>query len=132
MKAVLCQHAELKVAKRPEPVPGRGQVRLSVLRCGICGSDLHARHGSDQWAELGARAGYDRFARAHEPVVFGHEFCGQVAEYGPRCRRKLAARTHVVALPLLRSEQVVERRGLWGHAPGAYAQQVLGEEALMM
>jgi threonine dehydrogenase-like Zn-dependent dehydrogenase len=132
MKAVVCQHAELEVVDRPEQVPRRGQVRLSVLRCGICGSDLHARHGADQWAELGARAGYDRFARSHEPVVFGHEFCGQVAEYGPRCRRKLAAGTHVVALPLLRSEEGVELTGLSVHAPGAYAEQVLVEESLMM
>jgi threonine dehydrogenase-like Zn-dependent dehydrogenase len=45
VKAVVCQHAELRVAEMPEPAPASGQVRLRVLRCGICGSDLHARHG---------------------------------------------------------------------------------------
>ena len=91
MRAVVCQNAELEVEERPEPVPGRGQVRLQVLRCGICGSDLHARHGCDQWADLAVKAGYDRFARSSQPIVYGHEFCGEVADYGPECRKGLAA-----------------------------------------
>ena len=132
MKAVVCQHAELHVVERPDPVPRRGQVRLSVLRCGICGSDLHARYGSDSWADLAARSGYVRFARSREPVVFGHEFCGLVAEHGPKCRRKLATGTHVVALPMLRRDHGVDLTGLSVHAPGAYAEQVLVEESLMM
>ena len=83
MKAVICQHEELRVDEVSDPVPAAGQVRLRVVRCGICGSDLHARTGSDQWAELAVRQGYDRFARSDQPVVFGHEFSGEVAEYGP-------------------------------------------------
>ena len=75
------------MVERPEPTPGSGQVRLKVLRCGICGSDLHARTGIDDWADMAEQAGYDRFGRSHEPVVFGHEFCGEVAEYGPGCKR---------------------------------------------
>ena len=102
MRAVTCQNAELQVVDRPEPVPGQGQVRIEVLRCGICGSDLHARHGCDVWADLAERVGYDRFARSEEPIVFGHEFCGEIVEHGPRCRRNSPTGTHVVALPLLR------------------------------
>jgi threonine dehydrogenase-like Zn-dependent dehydrogenase len=132
MKAVVCTHAELNVAERPEPVPGRGQVRLEVLRCGICGSDLHARHGCDDWADMAASAGYDRFARSDEPIVFGHEFCGAVAEYGPKSRKTVASGAPVVALPLLRGSAGVDTTGLSVHAPGAYAEQVLVEESLMM
>ena len=77
MRAVVCTNAELKVAERPEPLPGRGQVRIEVLRCGICGSDLHARTGCDQWAELAVRAGYDRFARSHQQIVFGQLRCSE-------------------------------------------------------
>lgn len=43
MKAVICQNSELTVADLPEPKPGKGQVLVEVLRCGICGSDLHIR-----------------------------------------------------------------------------------------
>lgn len=131
MEAVVCQNAELRVEQLPEPVPGRGQVRLQVLRCGICGSDLHAREGCDEWAEMAARSGYDRFARSDQPIVFGHEFCGEVAEYGPGTRARLPAGTPVVAMPLLRNDGVVDATGLSLHAPGAYAEQVLAEEVLM-
>jgi threonine dehydrogenase-like Zn-dependent dehydrogenase len=132
VRAVVCQDAELTVADRPEPVPGRGQVRLEVLRCGICGSDLHARHGLDEWADMAAKAGYDRFGRSSEPIVFGHEFCGSVAEYGAKARKKVATGTPVVALPLLRGANGVDTTGLSVHAPGAYAEQLLVEESLML
>ena len=132
MRAVVCENAEFEVAERPEPVPGRGQVRIEVLRCGICGSDLHARHGIDAWADMAARAGYDRFGRSAEPIVFGHEFCGEVAEHGPGCRGGVPTGTPVVALPLLRSAGGVDTTGLSMHAPGAYAEQMLVEESLMM
>jgi threonine dehydrogenase-like Zn-dependent dehydrogenase len=132
MRAVVCRQAELEVADLAEPAPSRGQVRLEVLRCGICGSDLHARHGIDAWADMAAHLGYDRFGRSGEPVVFGHEFSGAVAEYGPACRARLPTGTPVVALPLIRGAQGIDAVGLSSHAPGAYAEQLLVQESLMM
>src|SRR3954468_13381963 len=128
MRAVTCTNAERDVVDRPEPDPGRGQVRLTVERCGICGSDLHARHGLDEWADMTAKAGYHRFGRSTESVVFGHEFCGRVAEYGPKARKSVPEAAPVVALPLIRSDAGVDAVGLSVHAPGAYAEQVLVEE----
>jgi threonine dehydrogenase-like Zn-dependent dehydrogenase len=132
VKAVVCQHGEFAVEDRPAPDPGPGQVRLEVLRCGICGSDLHARHGLDTWADLAERAGWHRFGRSDQPVVFGHEFCGSIAEHGPKCRKSDATGTPVVALPLLRSGAAVDGIGLSMHAPGAYAEELLVQESLMM
>jgi len=131
MRAVACQNAELDVVERSEPTPGRGQVRLRVLRCGICGSDLHARHGFDDWADLAARAGYERFGRMNEPIVLGHEFSGEIAEYGPKCKRDVPTGTPVVAVPLIRAGAGgIDTVGLSVHAPGAYADEVLAEESL--
>ena len=132
MRAVACQHGELDLVERPEPKPGPGQVLIEVTRCGICGSDLHARHGIDQWADLALELSYDRFGRSDQQVVFGHEFSGRVAEYGPKCREDLASGTPVVALPLLRNENGVDTTGLSQHAPGAYAEQVLVQESMTM
>ena len=132
MKAVVCRRAELEVTEQPDPVPGQGQVRLQVLRCGICGSDLHARHGSDQWAQLAVRVGYDRFARSDQAIVFGHEFCGEIAEHGPGCRKAAPSGTRVVALPIIRGARGFDMVGLSAEAPGAYAEQVLVQESLMM
>ena len=131
MKAVVCENAKLEVADLPAPEPEEGQVLIDVQRCGICGSDLHARHHADEGAEILAEAGYDGFMRSDQRVVFGHEFCGQVAAYGPRCRKKVAPGSSVVALPLRRSRGEMQATGLSAEAPGAYAEQVLVEEALM-
>jgi threonine dehydrogenase-like Zn-dependent dehydrogenase len=132
MRAVVCTNGELEVVERPEPVPERKQVRIRVLGCGICGSDLHARHSCDAMADDAARVGYHRFARSNEPVVFGHEFSGEVVEYGAGCRRRLPTGTPVVALPLIRRGDAIDAVGLSVHAPGAYAEQTVVEEALML
>ncbi len=132
MRAVVCQNAELDVVERPEPTPGRGQVRLNVVRCGICGSDLHARHGIDEWAALSDMAGYHRFGRSTQPIVFGHEFSGEVAEYGAGCKRDVPTGAPVVALPLIRGPEGIDTIGLSMHAPGAYAEQLIAEESMML
>jgi threonine dehydrogenase-like Zn-dependent dehydrogenase len=132
VRAVSCQHAELAVIEHPDPAPAKGQVRLEVVRCGICGSDLHARHGMDDWAELSAGLGYDRFGRSDQSVIFGHEFSGRVAEYGPATRKEVPTGAPVVALPLIRNGDVIDTIGLSQHAPGAYAEQLLVDESLML
>jgi len=131
MKAVACENSRLAVIELPDPEPGRGQVLLEVIRCGICGSDLHARHHADLQAGVLADAGYDGFMRSDQRVVLGHELYGTVAAYGPRTRRKLATGTPVVALPLLRRGEEMHAIGLSAAAPGAYAEQVVVEESLM-
>ena len=105
---------------------------LDVTRCGICGSDLHARYHADIQADVLAEAGYEGFARSHEKVVFGHEFCGTIAERGPGTSKKYPTGTTVVALPLVRRANGMHAIGLSASAPGAYAERVLVEEAFMM
>ena len=132
MRAVVCQDAKLEVVDLPEPEPGEGQLVLDVTLCGICGSDLHARHHADAQADVLAEAGYDGFARSHEKVVFGHEFCGQIAEHGAGTSKRNSTGTSVVALPLVRRPNGMHAIGLSASAPGAYAERVLIEEALMV
>jgi len=132
MRAVICNEGVLEVADVPTPKPGRGQVLLSVLRCGICGSDLHARHHCDELADLLGEIGYRDFMRSDQRVVLGHEFCGEVTEYGPGCRGRIASGSQVVALPMIRREGTPHAIGFSAKAPGAYAEQVLVEESLML
>jgi threonine dehydrogenase-like Zn-dependent dehydrogenase len=132
MKAVGCLDAKLEVLDLPSPHPAKGQVLIDVLRCGICGSDLHARHHCDELAGVMAETGYDGFMRSDQQIVFGHEFCGEVAAYGPGCRRTVPTGAPVVAMPLLRGGGQVHATGLSASAPGAYAEQLLVEESLML
>jgi threonine dehydrogenase-like Zn-dependent dehydrogenase len=131
MKAVVCQNSELKLADLPDPRPGPGQVVVDVLGCGICGSDLHVRYHADAEADVLAEIGYADFMRSSQPVVLGHEFVGEVAGYGPGTRKKIAAGTPVVAVPLTRRGDEKHAIGLSAAAPGGYAERVVVEESLM-
>jgi len=55
----------------PDPVPGRGEVLIRVLRTGICGTDLHIESWNE-WAQ----------SAIHPPLVVGHEFVGEVVRLG--------------------------------------------------
>ena len=132
MKAVVCQNSTLTLEELPEPVPGPGQVLLEVLRCGICGSDLHLRHHCDHMKELAARIGGGKqFPARSDPIVFGHEFCCEVLDYGPDCSRKLKAGTRVVAQPLLRIGNDIDNPGLSRRATGAYAERMVLQLSLI-
>ncbi|GAA1219171.1 L-threonine 3-dehydrogenase [Rhodoglobus aureus] len=61
----------LILAERPEPTPGRGEVKIRVARTGICGTDLHIESW-DAWAASAINA----------PLIPGHEFSGHVVELG--------------------------------------------------
>ncbi len=127
MRAVVCQEGALEVRDVPDLVPGRGQLLLDVVACGICGSDLHARHHADAVADAAAAAGYDALMRPADAVVLGHEFCGTVAERGKGTK---AVSGPVVAMPMVRAAGGVHLTGLSPLAAGGYAEQVLVQEAL--
>jgi threonine 3-dehydrogenase len=64
-----------ELVDRPEPEPGPGEVKIRVLRTGICGTDLHILEW-DAWAASAVNA----------PLIPGHEFCGEVVEIGAGVR----------------------------------------------
>ncbi|MDT5092154.1 MAG: hypothetical protein QOH60_1517 [Mycobacterium sp.] len=132
MKAVTCTNAKLEVVEQPTPTPAKGQLLVEVLRCGICGSDLHARHHCDELADVLAETGYDDFMRSSQSVVFGHEFCGEVLDHGPGTRKTPATGTPIVAVPMLRRGKHVHLTGLSTLAPGAYAEHMLVEQSLAL
>jgi threonine dehydrogenase-like Zn-dependent dehydrogenase len=130
VKAVTCTDAELAVVDLPDPVPGAGQLLVKVSRCGICGSDLHARRNCDDLADITAEVGYDGIFRSRDSVVLGHEFCGEVLDRGPKTTKAMPSGTRVVSFPLLRHRGAVHPTGLSTAAPGGYAEQVLVEQSL--
>lgn len=132
MKAVSCHAGTLSVVEVPDPEPGRGQVLLRVVRSGICGSDLHARHFCDASADVAEEVGYDHFMRAEDTVVMGHEFVGEVVSYGPGCRGRWKPGTLVATLPVLKHGEQVHMIGLSAQAPGGYAEYVVVAEDMTM
>ena len=74
MKALFKSEAGpgLRLVEAPEPQIGPEDVKIRVLRTGICGTDLHILHW-DEWAASAVTA----------PLIPGHEFFGEVVEVGP-------------------------------------------------
>ncbi|MFH1808237.1 MAG: alcohol dehydrogenase catalytic domain-containing protein, partial [Pseudomonadota bacterium] len=62
-------HSPLIAEQRPTPEPGRGEVRLRVLCCGVCHTDLHLVEGELRAPRL--------------PLVPGHQIVGEVEACGP-------------------------------------------------
>lgn len=53
----------------PIPPVKRGEVLIKVKAAAICGTDVHI-YEWDEWSQK----------RIHTPLIFGHEFCGDVVE----------------------------------------------------
>jgi propanol-preferring alcohol dehydrogenase len=58
----------LQLRELPEPQPGPGELRLKVLACGVCRTDLHVVDGELPAAPL--------------PIIPGHEIVGRVDALG--------------------------------------------------
>jgi alcohol dehydrogenase, propanol-preferring len=71
MRAMVLERAgePLRAAELPTPRPGPGEVRLRVLACGVCRTDLHIVDGELSEPKL--------------PLVPGHQVVGEVLEVGP-------------------------------------------------
>ena len=72
------------------PTPGFGEVLVRVKAASICGTDVHI-YTWDPWART----------RIQPPLIFGHEFAGEVVEVGPGVQRAkpgdyVSAECHIV------------------------------------
>jgi threonine 3-dehydrogenase len=108
----------------PEPDFGINDVKVRVLRTGICGTDLHI-YEWDAWAQSTIRV----------PLVIGHEFVGEIVAVGSnvadfrvgelvsgeghvvcgRCRNCLAGRRHLCA----------HAQGIGVNRSGAFAEYIV-------
>ncbi|UGY12816.1 zinc-binding dehydrogenase [Bradyrhizobium septentrionale] len=132
MRAAIFRSGEIVVGTMPEPKPGAGQVLVKSLACGICGSDLHARKHAHRMVEL------SKFLPGRAPmdlsrdVVFGHEFCCEILDYGPDTTRKLKPGTRVCSLPAVLTPEGPKGIGYSNDYVGAYAEQMLLSEPLLL
>jgi propanol-preferring alcohol dehydrogenase len=62
-------HTPLEWTELPEPAPARGEIRVRVMACGVCRTDLHVVDG-----ELPA---------PQVPIIPGHEIVGRIDAIGP-------------------------------------------------
>jgi len=69
---------DLRLEDVPEPRVGPGEVKLRVLYNGICGSDLHEYYDGP----ITTRDTPHPLTGVKNPVIMGHELCGEVVEVG--------------------------------------------------
>jgi len=101
----------------PEPSPGPGEVLVEVRWCGVCGSDIHAYHGTHPFMP--------------PPLILGHEFSAVVRDVGEGVEG-FAPGDRVTVEPVLSCGECVNcRQGLYHlcfqrkvigcQSPGAYS-----------
>jgi threonine dehydrogenase-like Zn-dependent dehydrogenase len=133
MRAAIFRNGEIVVDEMPKPTPGPGQVLVKSLACGICGSDLHARKHAHRMVDLA------KFLPGRKPmdlsrdIVFGHEFCCEILDYGPGAQRRFKPGTHVCSLPaLLTPAGGIQVIGYSNENVGAYAERMVLSEPLLL
>ena len=125
MKALVKAEREPGLWMRDVPIPecGAGDVKVRVLKTGICGTDVHI-YKWDDWAQKTIPV----------PMVVGHEFVGEIVEVGDnvvdyapgmlvsgeghvvcgQCRNCMAGRRHLCA----------NTSGIGVNRPGAFAEYI--------
>ncbi|MCB4820990.1 zinc-binding dehydrogenase [Roseicella aerolata] len=132
MRAAIFHQGEFTVAPIPDPVLAEGQVLVRTRACGICGSDLHAAKYTDAFVDVAKRSG-GRFQMVKErPVVFGHEFVGEVMENGPGTEGRFRPGTLVTSMPLTIAGNQVLGVGYNPDVPGGFAEYMPLAERMLL
>src|ERR1700686_141990 len=132
MRAAIFRNGEIVVDTMSEPRPAAGQVLVKTLACGICGSDLHARKHAHRMVEMARHFPGRKPMDLTRDVVFGHEFCCEVLDYGPATQRKLKPGTRVCSLPALLTPDGRQGIGYSNDNVGGYAERMLLSEELLL
>jgi threonine 3-dehydrogenase len=110
----------------PVPEPGQAEVLIRVLATAVCGSDKHIYQWDPSMAGMVA-----------PPRIYGHEFCGVIAAFGPGGRRPhlsvgqyVSAEMHVTCghcRPCRMGQRhICENTRILGvHADGCFAEYVV-------
>ena len=129
MKAAVLVNGKFSIENIAMPTPGEGHLVVRPLACGVCGSDLHTRHHSHQLCELLVRAGSRTAIDPARPLVLGHEFCCEVIDYGPGCRKDIPLGTRVTSAPFIQTASGIAVLGFSNEMSGAFAEVMLLNES---
>jgi threonine dehydrogenase-like Zn-dependent dehydrogenase len=133
MKAAYLVNNQIHVGDMPDPKPEKGQALVRTHRCGLCASDAHFLcSGPNMVASSKQFGGPYASVDLGKPIVMGHEFVGEVLDYGIGSRRPLKIGAKVTATPVMRQGQ---HRGIIGYVnelPGGFGEYMLLDEDFML
>jgi threonine dehydrogenase-like Zn-dependent dehydrogenase len=133
MKAAYLLKSRIEVGEMPDPVPAKGQALVRTHSCGLCASDVHFLHSGEKVVAMSKQFG-GPYANVDlsKPFVPGHEFVGEILDYGPGSRRPLKPGTKVTALPVMRTEGGIGIIGYSDAYPGGFGETMLLDENFML
>ncbi|HXK22921.1 MAG TPA: zinc-binding dehydrogenase [Myxococcota bacterium] len=133
MRAACLEHQQIRVGDVPDPVPEKGQALVRTLRCGLCASDAHfLSSGSEVVARSREFGGPYAAVDLDRRIVMGHEYVGEIVDYGPGSRRPLKVGTRVTSVPVMRQGR---HRGVIGYLselPGGFGEYMLLDEDFLL
>jgi 2-desacetyl-2-hydroxyethyl bacteriochlorophyllide A dehydrogenase len=133
VKAAYIQNGEVLVGEVPDPTPARGQALVRTHSCGLCASEQHFLYSGRNVIDLsrkhgGPYAGLD-FARAFVP---GHEYVGEVIDYGPGSTRPVKTGRRVTSVPVMRHAGGHSVIGFSHECPGGWGELMLLDENALL
>lgn len=133
MKAAYIQHGKVQVGEMPDPVPDTGQVLVRTHSCGMCASEAHFLHSGQHIIDLSRKFGgaYASLDMAR-PFVPGHEYVGEVIDYGPGSQRPIKPGRKVTSVPVMRQAGRHAVIGFSHECPGGWGEYMLLDEASIM
>ncbi len=133
MKAAYVLDNTVHVGEMPDPTPSRGQALVRTHSCGLCASDVHFMHSAQKMIELSAQHGgpYSALDLA-KPFVMGHEFVGEVLDYGVGSRRPVKPGRRVTSIPIMRQGGSLAVIGYDNSCPGGFGEYMLLDEDMIL
>jgi threonine dehydrogenase-like Zn-dependent dehydrogenase len=133
MKAAFIQSGTVHVGEIPDPVPGKGQALVRTHSCGICASEAHFLHAGTNIITLSRKHGgpYAALDLAR-PFVPGHEYVGEVIDYGPGSKRPIKIGHKVTSVPIMRQSGAHAVIGFSHDCPGGFGEYMLLDEDMLM
>lgn len=131
MKAALLKKHSFTVESMDIPKPQKGEVLVKTLACGVCGSDIGCWKRGAQLSHLQHMMGHPDPLNWEKGVVLGHEFCGEIIEFGTNEKGGFKVGERVCAVPAVLRPTSMEYLGFSNRLPGGFAQfMVLSQDKL--
>lgn len=129
MKAAYILNGKVHVGELPDPVPSKGQVLVRTHSCGLCASEAHFLHAGNNVVDLcrkhgGPYAGLD----TTQPFVPGHEYVGEIIDYGPGSKKTIKTGRKVTSIPIMRQSGSHAVIGFNNDCPGGFGEYMLLDE----
>jgi len=133
MKAAYLLRDRMHVGEVPDPVPAKGQALVRTHRCGLCASDAHFLHACSEVVAISRRyGGHYANLDPERLIVMGHEYVGEIVDYGPGSRRPLKTGTRVTSMPVMRHDGGHSIIGQSHDCPGGFGEWMLLDENALM